>query len=114
MLGRALFAFVWLIIAAGLLLPLYPAEVPVPGSASGEVAASLADAMAAGAMDAGCGPCPSAAAGGEGCRRSGGGLTGAPAALKACSRLTLHQVVQPLPADRATEPAAPLPRLPEV
>jgi hypothetical protein len=109
MLGRALFAVVWLIIAAGLLLPLYPAEVSVPGSATGEVAASLADAM-----DAGCGPCPAAAAGGEACRRRGGGLAGAPAALKACSRLTLHQVVQPIPAHRAAEPAAPLPKLPEV
>jgi len=109
MIGRALFALVWLIIAAGLLLPLYPADVSAPGSSVGEVAALLADTI-----DAGCGPCPAAAAGGEACARSGGGWAAAPAALKACSRLTLHLVVQPGPADRAAEPARPLPRLPEV
>ena len=109
MLGRALFALVWLIIAAGLLLPLYPSEVSVPASASGAVAAALADVM-----DAGCGPCPAAATGGPACGRKGGGVMGAPAALAGCSRLTIHLVVQPVPAERAAQPAAPLPRLPEV
>jgi len=107
MLGRTLFALVWLIIAAGLLLPLYPSEVSMPASASGEVAAALADVM-----DAGCGPCP--AAGGAGCGHKGGGVTGAPAALASCTRLTIHLVVQPGPVDRAAGPAAPLPRLSEV
>ena len=109
MVGRALFALVWLVIAAGLLLPLYPADVSAPGSPVGEVGALLA---ASG--DAGCGPCPAAAAGGEACGRKGGGWAAAPTALRSCSRLTLHLVVQPGPADRAAEPARPLPRLPEV
>ena len=102
MLGRALFALVWLIIAAGLLLPLYPSDVSAPGSASGEVAAVLADVMSAG-----CGPCPAAAAGGASCGHNGGGVTSAPVALAACSRLTIHLVVQPGPADRAADLAAP-------
>jgi hypothetical protein len=109
MLGRALFALVWLIIAAGLLLPLYPSELSAPGPAGGGVAAVLADVM-----EAGCGPCPADVAGSAACGRTGSGVTGAPAALAACSRLTIHLVVQPGPADRAAELAAPLPRLPEV
>jgi hypothetical protein len=110
MLGRALFALVWLIIAAGVLLPLYPADVPAPGPAGGEVAAALADVM-----DTGCGPCAPDAASGANCgRKTGGGIAAAPAALAACSRLKIHLVVQPEPPDRAPEPAAPLPRLPEV
>ena len=110
MLGRGLFALVWLIIAAGLLLPLYPADVSAPGSAGGEVAAVLADVT-----EAGCAPCVPAAADGADCGpRTGGGVTAAPAALAACGRLTIHLVVQPEPPDRILEPAAPLPRLPLV
>ena len=109
MLGRALFALVWLIIAAGVLLPLYPSDVSAPGSAVGEFAELLADTS-----DASCGTCPAAATRSAGCGRSGGGVTSAPAVLAACSQLTIHLVVQPGPANGAAGPTAPLPSLPEV
>jgi hypothetical protein len=46
MLGRALFSLVCLIIAAGALLPVYPADVEAPGSASADPALLIADLVA--------------------------------------------------------------------
>jgi hypothetical protein len=106
MLGRALFAFVWLIIAAGLLLPLFPAEVAAPGLSNARVTAALADAMAPG-----CERCP--VAGGGACK-SGRWLRTAPAAAEACLRLRLRLVVQPVPGDRPAEAAERLPKLPTI
>ena len=40
MLARLLFAFVWLIIAAGLLLPLFPGDMASPGPSDGNVGAA--------------------------------------------------------------------------
>jgi hypothetical protein len=55
MLGRALFVFVWLIIAAGLALPMYPPAVETASSPS--TASTL---QAAGSATSGCQECPPA------------------------------------------------------
>jgi hypothetical protein len=63
MLGRALFAFVWLIIATGLVLPMYPPAVETTGSPS-------TDAMlqAAGSAPLECQDCPITDEGSGNCR----------------------------------------------
>jgi hypothetical protein len=108
MLGRALFAFVWLIIAAGLLLPLFPAEVAAPGLADARIAATLAEAV-----DPGCERCAVADADAGACR-SGRWLRTAPAAAEACLRLRLRLVVEPVPPDRPPETVGPLSMLPTI
>ena len=64
MFGRVLFAFVWLIIAAGLALPLYPSEVPTSALAVSDDPVQLAAASAA----FGCNDCPAADRGRAECR----------------------------------------------
>ena len=54
MLGRVLFAFVWLIIAAGVTLPLYPGDVVT--SVVSAASASVQPVAASGAFD--CEDCP--------------------------------------------------------
>jgi hypothetical protein len=47
MLGRALFALVWLVIAAGLALPLYPSDLGAPGSSAVDHVLLAADSVTA-------------------------------------------------------------------
>ena len=63
MLGRALFVFVWLIIAAGVLLPMYPPDME---TASLPVADSVL--RATGSAGAACQDCPVADEGAADCR----------------------------------------------
>jgi hypothetical protein len=51
MLGRVLFALVWVVIAAGLALPLYPSGVEAPMSAVADPVLLPADAAMAGRED---------------------------------------------------------------
>jgi hypothetical protein len=51
MLGRVLFALVWAVIAAGLVLPLYPAGVEAPGPAAPDPVLLAADNATAGCED---------------------------------------------------------------
>jgi hypothetical protein len=82
MLARLLFGGVWLMIAAGVLLPLYPIDEAMPALTSGPV--SLAEVAGAG-----CAGCPAAAASGTDCasacachgRRRGVGAAAAPVCL---------------------------------
>ena len=97
MLGRALFTLVWLIIAAGLALPLYPADVATPGAPAAASALLVADTTASGCPDlfedAGCGStCPCAPA------------LAAAAAAEPCVGLTVYLVVRPLPSDPSLPP----------
>jgi hypothetical protein len=111
MLGRALFALVWLIIAAGLLLPLYPADEEAAGliaaggvqPAAGIVAASCEGCEPAASVDD-CGTsCP--------CQHP---LPAASAAPGACLSSTVYLVVQPLPPGRSGEPRPHPPKLPAI
>ena len=111
MLGLTLFALVWLIIAAGLLLPLYPADEEAAGliavggvePASGVVAASCEGCEPAASVD-GCGKsCP--------CQHP---LPAAPAAPGACLSSTVYLVVQHPPAGRPHEPRPQPPKLPTI
>jgi hypothetical protein len=110
MLGRVLFALVCLIIATGLLLPIYPAEVEVatPGVADAQ------DMLVADAGAAACRNCPTVAA-----RLVGRCLTRAPSAAagptRACVHLTVYLVVRPLPVPgRPGEPQLLPPKLPTI
>ena len=91
MLGRVLFAFVWLIIAAGLVLPLYPPDVATPGTPAAATALLVADTTTSGcqadAEDAGC----------HSACRCGPALSPAAAAPEPCVRLTVYLVIRPLP-----------------
>jgi hypothetical protein len=51
MLGRVLFALVWVVIAAGLVLPLYPSGVEAPMSAAADPVLLAADAATAACED---------------------------------------------------------------
>jgi hypothetical protein len=105
MLGRALFALVCLIIAAGLLLPVYPAEVDTPRSADAR------DIVIADTAAPGCGVCgPAAVASGSGpCERA---LPAAAAAPKDCLNLTVYLILRPLPkAGQAGDPQLLAPKL---
>jgi hypothetical protein len=106
MFGRALFALVWLIIAAGVALPLYSRDVP--GST---VAAATDSVQLAAGIDAfGCDECPVPDGGRADCR-----CDGAQAAvfvpLGEPVGLTIAVVVRP----QASEPPARLPaKLPAI
>jgi hypothetical protein len=100
MMGRALFALVCLIIAAGLLLPVYPGEVAAPRSADArdiviaDTAARGAAAIASGSGT--CEPAPPAVA----------------AAPKDCVNLTVYLILRPLPkAGQAGDPQLLAPKL---
>jgi hypothetical protein len=104
MLGRALFALVCLIIAAGLLLPVYPGEDVAPRSADARDIV-IADTAP------GCGVCgPAAVASGSGpCERASPAAAAAP---KDCVNLTVYLILRPLPkAGQAGDPQLLTPKL---
>jgi hypothetical protein len=108
MLGRVLFALVWLIIAAGVTLPLYPPDVATPGPPAAATALLVADTMTFGcedhAEDADCrSACPCAPA-----------LATASASPEPCVSLTVYLVVRPLPTAPSLTPRPPPPRLPAI
>jgi hypothetical protein len=107
MLGRALFALVCVIIATGLLLPVYPTEVATPGSANGR------DMLISDSASPGCAHCGAAAA--NAAMHCGRGSPGAATTHKACIHLTVYLVVRPLPV--AGDPGDPQllpPKLPTI
>jgi hypothetical protein len=63
MFGRALFAFVWLIIAAGLVLPMYPPAVETARSPAMDSMLQTADSASSGCQD-----CPITDEGPANCR----------------------------------------------
>jgi hypothetical protein len=82
--GRVLFALVWLIIAAGLVLPLYPPDVAIPGPPAAAPALLAAHTTTPGCENH---------ADGAGCPST---RTASPAP-KPCVSLTVYLVVRPLP-----------------
>ena len=109
MLGRVLFAFVWLIIAAGLVLPLYPSDRAAPDVAAAESALLIADATAPG-----CEACPTAAGMGAGCNSACACWQPLPAAAASpttCFSLTVYVIARPLPSATSSSPQ-PLPPKP--
>ena len=108
MLGRVLFAFVWLVIAAGLVLPLYPSEITEPRSAAVDTLLP-----AAGTRMAACEDCPVAEAD---CRpdcRCGDLLPATFVAVEDSFGLSVILLIQP-PADLSPESQPPLPRVPAI
>jgi hypothetical protein len=105
MLGRVLFAVVCVIIATGLLLPVYPTEVAMPGTADAR------DMLVAGTRASACGDCDQAAASGRvACDRA---LQ--VAARKDCLHLTVYLIIRPLPLqERPGEPQLLRPRIPTI
>jgi hypothetical protein len=108
MFGRVLFALVWLIIAAGVALPLYPPDVATPGAPAAASAVLVADTMTAscrgrveGADSRSTCPCAQA-------------LATAPAAPEPCVSLTVYVIVRPLPSGPAFTPQPPPPKLPAI
>jgi hypothetical protein len=86
MLGRALFTLVWLIIAAGLMLPMYPVDVePAPAS----------DPMlhAAGFAVPGCQDCPDPGKGGADCEPACSCARVLPTAFVAAGESVVHVIV---------------------
>jgi hypothetical protein len=112
MLGRVLFVLVCLIIATGLLLPVYPAEVATPKVASAQ------DMLVADIGTPGCRDCASAARVGAPCQAGcpcgrAAPATGDPA--RACLHLTVYLIVRPLPASGPrSEPQLLAPKLPTI
>ena len=107
MLGRLLFALVCVIIATGLLLPVYPMEVATPGTADAE------DMLVADTAAPACGGCGSAvASAGVPCDHA----APAPAAAReACLHLTVYLIIRPLPATgQPGDPKLLRPRLPTI
>ena len=112
MLGRLLFAVVWLIVAAGLLLPLLPSDQAGPAFAGAGGIEQVADAMASDPRH-----CAPADAGGDGCGTfcpCHHLLPAGSAATGLCPTLTVHLVVQPQPAGRLHEPRPLPPKLPAI
>lgn len=107
MLGRVLFALVWVIIAAGVSLPLYPPDVATPGTPAAASALLVADTMTFGceaAEDADCrSTCP-----------CGQALASASVTPDACVRLTVYLVVRPPPSGPPFTPQPPPPKLPAI
>ena len=110
MLGRALFALVWLIIAAGLLLPLYPADEEAAGLIAAGGVEPVAGIVAASCE--GCGPAESVDDCGTSCPCQH--PLPAASAAPACLAATVYLVVQPLPAGRPHEPWPQPPKLPAI
>ena len=82
MLGRALFALVCLIIAAGLALPMYPPDVARPGPPAAGSALLAADTTTSGCEND---------VDGAGCRSTQA------ASAAPCVSLTVYLIVRPLP-----------------
>jgi hypothetical protein len=108
MLGRVLFALVCVVIATGILLPIYPTEVAAPGVASAR------DMMLADAAAAGCRDCKPAAASLRALAVCGhaGPIAAGPG--KACLHLTVYVVVRPLPLTGRPGLQLLLPKLPTI
>jgi hypothetical protein len=112
MLARLLFATVWLTIAAGVLLPLVPLGEEMPTLAGADDLWTASDVAGLACED-----CAPAAAGRDGCGAfcPCHHLHAAPATVRTvCLSLTVHLVVQPLPAGRSREPLALPPKLPAI
>jgi hypothetical protein len=107
MFGRVLFAFVWLIIAAGVALPLYPSEAPLSTVAvSADPVQLTADSAAFGCED-----CRTAGGGRAECRSDCACDEALPAAAPAEHPVSVVIVVR----SHAAEPAARLPiKLPAI
>jgi hypothetical protein len=112
MFGLVLFAFVCLIIAAGVVLPLYPPEV---GSASALVADPILPVAQPGAT--GCEDCAVPDLGGADC---GSGcpcaqvLWAAAVSVEDALSLTVFVIVDPQPSRLPSGPEPPLPKLPAI
>jgi hypothetical protein len=111
MLGRALFALVCLIIAAGAILPMYPRDVERPGPLSADPALLIANFAATD-----CGDCVPGDADGARCRSvcSCDRVLPTASAPEPRFSLTVHLVVLPLPAGLSFEPRPLPPRLPAI
>jgi hypothetical protein len=99
MLGRALFVFVWLIIAAGLALPMYP---PAVETASSPSAASTLQA----AGSSGCEDCPIPGEAPAGCKSDcscGRLLSAVYVSVGDSSMLSIRVTVRPLPVGPPSE-----------
>ena len=112
MLGRVLFALVWLVIAAGVVFPLYPSDVTEPRRAA-------ADAMlpAVGATTAACEDCPVMDAGRAECQpdcRCGDLLPAAFVAVEDSFGVSVVLLIQPPSATPPAERQPLLPRLPAI
>jgi hypothetical protein len=110
MFGRVLFALVWLIIAAGVALPLYPRDVPTP-----TVAVTTEPVQLVAGSDAfGCEDCPVPDSGRADCRSDcpcGDALPAVFEPLEEPAGLTMAVTVRP----RASEPPTKLPaKLPAI
>jgi hypothetical protein len=108
MLGRVMFALVWLFIAAGVALPLYRPDVATPGAPAAASALLVADTMTS--------SCANHADGGD--SRStcpcGQALATASAAPEPCVSLTVYVIVRPLPSGPPSTPRPPPPKLPAI
>jgi hypothetical protein len=96
MLGRVLFALVWLIITAGLVLPMYPPDVATPRPPAAATAPLVADTTT------------------SGCETDAQVLASPSAAPEACVCLTVHLVVRPLPSAPSFTPQPAPPKLPAI
>jgi hypothetical protein len=110
MFGRALFALVWLIIAAGLLLPMYPRDAHTPSFAAANSILSATDFMASRCED-----CPVAEDAGAVCRTDCpcGHLLPAAFSLEHSVGLSVILVIRPASPGRPSE-APPGFRLPAI
>ena len=111
MLARVLFALVWAVIAAGLVLPLYPSGVEAPRSAAADPVVLAADAATAGCED-----CPIADDGSAGqsdcpCARL---LPAILVAVGDSSGLSVILVIRPQPSELPFEREALPPKLPAI
>ena len=112
MMGRALLTAVGLIIAAGLLLPVYAPDSAGPGPAPSDVAL-----LVAAAVPADCPDCAPAAAGEAACQPTcpcAHLLTTADEAAENSGGEIVYLVVQPRPSDRMSGPRPLPPKLPAV
>ena len=108
MVGRVLFALVWLIIAVGLALPLYPPDVAKPDPPAAGSALLAANTTTPGCQNhddgADChSTCP-----------CGPALATAATAAEPCVSLTVLLVVRPLPSGPLFTPQPPPPKLPAI
>jgi hypothetical protein len=112
MFGRVLFALVWLIIAAGVALPLYPRDVP-----TSTVAVTTDPVQLAAGSDAfACEDCPVTDGGQADCRSGcpcGEALPAVFVPLEEPVTFTLAVTVRPLPS-RLSEPQPLPPKLPAI
>ena len=112
MLGRALFAFVCLIITAGAFLPIYPRHVETPGPLNADPGLLIAGSAASDCRD-----CAPGDADGASCRSDCSCervLPTASASPEPRFSLTIHLAVLPLPAGLSFEPRPLPPKLPAI